>query len=261
MGELTPYHADRYSRQVLCEHVCEAGQTDICGGHVALVGVGAIGSAALNMLARAGVGTLTLIDPDRIELSNLQRQTLYGEAHVGEPKAEAAARGALAINSTLCVRPVVARVDGANAEELLADVADPEGRPVDVIVDGIDDFRARYILNDVACKHGIPYIYGAVLGSFGVTMSIAPGRPCLQCLFPEPPESWDTAATRGVLAAVVNAVASLQVVEALKVLMGRTEDLAEGMFQIDVWDRTVDVVEIARQEDCPSCAGAYKFLA
>jgi adenylyltransferase/sulfurtransferase len=253
MGELTPYEADRYSRQVLCEHVCEAGQTDICGGHVALVGVGAIGSAALNMLARAGVGTLTLIDPDHIELSNLQRQTLYGEAHVGEPKAEAAARGALAINSTLCVRPIVARVDPTNAEELLAGV--------DVIVDGIDDFRARYILNDAACKMGIPYIYGAVLGSFGVTMSIAPGRPCLQCLFPEPPESWDTAATRGVLAAVVNTVASLQVVEALKVLMGRTEDLAEGMFQIDVWDRTVDVVEIARQEDCPSCAGAYKFLA
>lgn len=253
MGELTPYQVDRYSRQVLCEHVCEPGQAGICDGHAVLVGVGAIGSAALNMLARAGVGTLTLIDPDRIELSNLQRQTLYAEAQVGEPKAEAAARAAAAINSTICVRPVVARVDASSAEELL------EG--ADVIVDGVDDFRARYVLNDVACKRGVPYIYGAVLGSFGVTMSIRPGQPCLQCLFPEPPESWDTAATRGVLAAVVNAVASLQVVEALKVLMGRTEDLCEGLFQIDVWDRSVDVVEVAAMEDCPSCNGAYRFLA
>jgi adenylyltransferase/sulfurtransferase len=254
MSEMTPYQAERYSRQILCEHVCEAGQEGICRGHVALVGLGALGSAALNMLARAGVGTLTLIDPDRIELSNLQRQTLYDEAHVeaGEAKAEAAARGALAINSSICVRPVVARVTPENAEALLADA--------DVILDGVDDFRARYILNDVACKHGIPYIYGAVLGSFGVTMSIAPGRACLQCLFPEPPESWDTAATRGVLAAVVNTVASLQVVETLKVLMGRTEDLCEGLLQIDVWDRGVDVVEVARQDDCPSCGGEFRFL-
>jgi molybdopterin/thiamine biosynthesis adenylyltransferase len=253
---LTPYQADRYSRQILCERIGVEGQAGICRGHVAVTGLGATGSAAVNMLARAGVGTLTLIDPDRVEFNNLQRQTLYNEAHAQAAtlKALAAAEAVRAINSSIQVRAVAERLTAHNAERLLADA--------DVIVDNVDDFHTRYLVNDVACKLGIPYIYGAVLGSYGVTMTILPGRtPCLQCLFPQPPQAWDTAATRGVLASVVNVIAALQVVEALKILMGRAEEACRGLFQIDVWDRSVSVVEVASLPECPSCQRRqFRFL-
>lgn len=255
---LTPYQADRYSRQVLCEHIGEDVQAGICRGHVAVVGIGAVGSAAVNMLARAGVGTLTLIDHDRVEFNNLQRQTLYGEAEAeaGALKAEASARRLAEINSSIVLRPVTQKLTPENAEELLAGA--------DVILDGADNFEARYIINDVACKYRIPYIYAAVLGGFGVTMSILPGETaCLQCLFPEPPApgTTDTAATRGILASIVNIVASLQVVEALKILGGKRDEVCRGLFQFDCWDRTACAAEVHRLPECPSCVlGEYRFL-
>ena len=255
---LTPYQADRYSRQVLCEHIGEEVQAGICGGHVAVVGIGAVGSASVNMLARAGVGTLTLVDHDRVEFNNLQRQTLYDEAdaEAGALKAEASAQRLAEINSSVKLRPVAQRLTAENAEEILGEA--------DVILDGADNFEARYIINDVACKRGIPYIYAAVLGGFGVTMSILPGETaCLQCLFPEPPApgTTDTAATRGILASIVNIMASLQVVEALKILGGKREEVCRGLFQFDCWDRTACVLEVHKLPDCPSCGrGEYLFL-
>ena len=164
----------RYSRQILCEHIGLERQGAICQGTAAIVGLGALGSAAANMLARAGVGTLILIDHDRVELDNLQRQTLYDEANAAEAenKALAAARRLEAINSQVRLEAHPCRLDSSNAERLLA--------PAQVIVDGVDDFVTRYLLKDVACKLGIPYVYGAVLSSFGITMTILPGQtPCL----------------------------------------------------------------------------------
>jgi adenylyltransferase/sulfurtransferase len=249
---------ERYARQILFPEFGVEGQRALLRSRVVLVGVGALGTHIADSLVRAGVGHLVLVDRDYIELNNLQRQALYDEEDIAQnlPKAEAAARKLRRINSAVTVEPRVMDVHHANVQALI------EG--ADLILDGTDNFSTRYLLNDVSVKHGIPWVYGGVLASYGITMTIVPGRtPCLRCLFPEmpPPASTPTCDVVGILGPVVKIIGSLEAGEALKLLTGRGSP-NPGLITIDIWDSHIEALAVARQAaTCPACAlGRYDFL-
>ncbi|MFH1746712.1 MAG: ThiF family adenylyltransferase [Planctomycetota bacterium] len=259
--ELTDATLARYSRQILFPPIGPAGQRRLVLSRVALLGCGALGSVLANTMVRAGVGYLRIIDRDFIELDNLQRQVLFDETDIANnlPKAEAAARRLRQINSTVTVEPLVVDFNTTNAETCLGDVQ--------LILDGTDNLETRYLLNDVAIKSGIPWIHGACLGAEGRVMPILPGKtPCLRCIWPTapPPGSLPTCDTAGVIAPIVNIVASLQAVAALKLLSGHLEDLECNLTVIDAWSgrvHQIDVQNAYQQGDCPCCHhGQYDFL-
>ncbi len=247
---------DRYSRQSRFWGIGEAGQARIRAGHVVVVGCGALGSAGVSLLARAGVGRITVVDRDFVELSNLQRQVLFEEADAvaGLPKAIAAARAVARINASVEVRPFVADVTAANVGGFVAGA--------DVVLDGTDNFETRYLVNDACVKQGIPWVYGGAIGSTGMAMTIVPGETaCFRCLFPAPPPagSMETCETAGVLAAAVVTVAAIQAAEALKLLVGDRENRSPGLTAVDVW--TNDHVQAEgkmRDPACP-CCGQRRF--
>ena len=220
---------------------------------VTLCGCGALGTVLANNLARAGVGSIKVVDRDFIEPSNLQRQVLFDENDVTEnlPKAEAAARKLRAINSAINIESVVTDIDRTNIESLC------EGS--DLILDGTDNFEIRYLINDIAVKYNKPWVYGGVIGSNGMTMTIIPNQtPCLRCVFEAAPSpgSADTCETAGVLGPVVNIIASMQATEAIKILSGKPETINKELVQIDVWENTYRRVKIAPllgKVDCPCC--------
>ncbi len=241
----------RYARQMVHYQIGEAGQRKLSQSRVVVAGCGALGSAAASLLVRAGVGYVRLLDRDFVELNNLQRQLLYDEQDVREglPKAIAAAQKLQRINSQVEIEPHVADLSSANAEQLLGGC--------DLVVDAIDNFEGRYLINDVCLKQGVPWIYGAVIGTFGVTMNILPETgPCLRCLFPQVlPGSFETCDTAGILGPTVVTLASLQVTEAIKLLTGKFDDLNEGLLQVDVWDGEMHRSLVERGTDCPACVG------
>src|SRR6476646_7211459 len=213
---MTEAERERYSRQILFAGIGEIGQEALLRSHAVVVGCGALGSFHAAALARAGVGTLTIIDRDYIEPSNLHRQWLFEESDAAEglPKAAAAARRIARINSGVQVRPVVADLTAANAEDLFDGAR--------LILDGTDNFETRYLINDFAVSRGIPWVYGAAVAAYGLTMPIIPGRTaCLRCVYPEPPAgAQPTCETAGVLNVIVSAVASIQAADALRILSG-----------------------------------------
>ena len=240
---------ERYSRQILFPPIGESGQQALLDAHVAIAGCGALGSFQAGALARAGVGRLTIIDRDHIEPSNLHRQWLFEEADAAEglPKAVAAERRIARINSSVRARGVVADLTASNAEELLAGAA--------LILDGTDNFETRYLINDYAVSRGIPWVYGAAVASYGIAMPVIPGHTaCLRCVYANPPEgAQPTCETAGVLNAIASAVASLQVADALQILVsGR---VASRITTIDVWGGGIrQILEPERDPDCPCCA-------
>ena len=241
----------RYSRQILFPGIGERGQEALLRSHAAVVGCGALGSFHVAALARAGVGTLTIVDRDYVEPSNLHRQWLFEESDAAEslPKAAAAERHVARINSTVHARGVVADLTPSNVAELLGDA--------DLILDGTDNFETRYLINDFAVSRGIPWVYGAAVGSYGLTMPVIPGRTaCLRCVYPEPPAGVQpTCETAGVLNAIVSAVASLQVADALKILSGHPDLVRARLTTIDVWDGGIRQIEgPPRDPECPTCA-------
>lgn len=247
---------ERYSRQIRFAPIGEEGQRRIGAARVAVVGCGALGSLQAEGLARAGVGYLRIIDRDYIELSNLQRQWLFDEADAAEglPKAAAAARHLRAINSSVSLDGVVADLAPSNAEELLGDV--------DLILDGTDNFGTRYLINDFAVSAGRPWIYGAAVGSYGLKMTVVPGRTgCLKCVYPEPPSGLQpTCETAGVLGAITAAVAALQLGDALKLLAAGPESIGGKLTMIDVWNDTIrQIGPAAPRPDCPAC-GRREFV-
>jgi molybdopterin/thiamine biosynthesis adenylyltransferase len=229
---------ERYSRQVLYPGIGERGQRRLAAGHVAVVGCGATGAAAAALLARAGVGALTLIDRDFVEESNLQRQVLFDEADAREafPKAEAARRKIAEFNSQIEVRAHVVDLTPSNIRSLLGEAA--------IILDATDNFETRYLLNDYAVEQGRPWIYAAAVGAYAATMNILPGETaCLACLFPEPPGGMvDTCDTAGILNTAVNFAASVEVTEALKFLVGAKDQMRRTLLGRDLW--TNDQAEI-----------------
>ena len=251
---MTPSDRERYSRQVLFAGIGEAGQERLRSAVVAVAGCGALGSFQAGAMARAGVGRLILIDRDYVELSNLQRQWLFCEADAAEgvPKAIAAAREIARINSGVKVDPEVADLTPANIEDLLEDVA--------LVLDGTDNFETRYLINDYCVSRDIPWIYGAAVGSYGLTMPVLPGSgACLQCIFPEPPSgAQPTCETAGVLNTVTSLIASLQVSDALRILTGAGIDCPR-ITTVDVWSGHIRQVKLPPPDPaCPSC-GTRQF--
>ena len=249
----------RYSRQILFSGIGEEGQRRLRGSRALVVGCGALGSAQVEALARAGVGRLRVADRDFVEESNLQRQTMFTERDARErlPKAVAAARRVREINSDVEVEAEVADVTAANVEQLV--------EASDVVVDGTDNFATRYLVNDACVKRGVPWVYGAAVGSYGVTLTVRPrATPCLRCVFPDAPAagSAPTCDTAGVIMPVISIVAAVQVAEALKLLTGRAEALHGALMQFDVWRNEWRQLRLgAPSPDCPTCAlGRYETL-
>ena len=226
------------------------GQRRLATARVAIVGCGATGSAVASLLARSGVGTIRIIDRDYVEPSNLQRQTLFDEADAQQslPKAIAAARRIAAFNSQIVVEPKVADLTPDNVEGLLEEAG--------LVLDGTDNFETRYLVNDYAVKNGVPWIYAAAVGSYGVTANVLPGTTaCLACLFPDSPQgTFETCETAGILNSAVNLVASIEASEALKLLVGAMDRVRRTLLSFDVWSNERAEVDAAKpRTGCRAC--------
>lgn len=253
--------SDRYHRQKLLPEIGDAGQARLARGRVLIVGCGALGCAQADLLVRAGVGHVRIVDRDVVEPTNLQRQVLYAEADVGRAKALAAADRLGAINSGVTIEPIAADATSENIEELA------EG--VDAILDGTDNFETRFLLNDASVKLGVPYVYGGVIASRGMAATLVPGdgqhaTPCLRCLLAEapPPGSAPTCDTAGVLGPAVSIVAAQQAADAMKILLGRLDLLSGTLLEFDLFGnsrRRLRLSEIAGDRSACRCCGQRRF--
>lgn len=258
-GDL-PAELVRYVRQVQFAEIGQEGQMRLRQSSALLVGCGALGSVIAETLTRAGIGTLRLVDRDFVELNNLQRQVLYNEQDVARhlPKAIAAADKLKQINHQVELDAHVQDVHFRNVEALV------EG--VDVILDGTDNFETRFLINDVAMRHRIPWVYGGCLGATGQTLTVVPpDSPCLRCLYPEPPPagSTETCDTAGIVAPVIQVIAAIQAMEAIKVLTGRVDSVSCKLQVIDLWEnriRQIGLDNLKPLEDCPCHQGNYPWL-
>lgn len=250
----------RYSRQLLFAGIGQAGQRRLREGHVLIIGAGALGTGNAETLVRAGVGTLTLVDRDYVEYSNLQRQQLYAEADAERrlPKAVAAKQRLSQLNAEVDIR---AHVMDADADELQRLV---DG--VDLMIDATDNFDTRLVINDIAQKYCIPWIYGACVGSYGLSYMIVPGKtPCFTCLLNDVPMGGATCDTAGIIAPAVQMVVAYQTAEALKWLTGNHDALRSQLVSFDVWANQHASIRVdrLRKEDCPSCGKhpVYPYLS
>lgn len=245
-----PPNESRYSRQIRFAPLGEQGQAKIRAARVAIVGCGALGTVQAEAMARAGVGKLRLIDRDFVEWSNLQRQFLFDESDAADalPKAVAAARRLAKVNSDVEYEPMVADLTPASAADLFEDI--------DLILDGTDNFETRFLINDAAVSGGIPWIYGAAVGSYGIKLPIVPGKTaCLRCVYPEPPRGVQpTCETEGVLAPVTATIAALQAGDALKMLALGAESVVARLTTVDVWSGAIrQLAPPPRDPSCPCC--------
>jgi len=248
---------DRYSRQILFSGIGQEGQRKLGNSCVLIIGCGALGTLIATSIVRAGVGKVKIVDRDFIEYHNLQRQVLFDEDDIrnGLPKAIAAERHLRKANSSVEVEGIVADVNFANIEKFITGV--------DLILDGLDNFETRFLINDVSLKHKIPWIYGGAISSYGMTMDIIPGEtPCFRCLFSTvpPPGVVPTCDTAGVISPVPFIIGSLQTAEAMKILVGAKEDINRGLILIDVWAGSFDRFEMPSAPHCSACLGKYEFL-
>lgn len=250
---------ERYSRQILFDGINEAGQRRLLAARAVIIGCGALGTAQAEALARAGVGRLRIVDRDFVEGSNLQRQTMFTESDARDrlPKAIACANHLALINSEIEAEAKVADVNHSNVERLIKDC--------DVVLDGTDNFSTRYLINDACVKHDVAWIYGAAVGSYGVTMTVRPQTtPCLRCIFEEAPAaaSAPTCDTAGVIMPIISVVAAVQVAEALKLLTGQLEKLHGSLMQFDVWNNEWRRIKLdSPLPECQTCGlGIFETL-
>jgi molybdopterin-synthase adenylyltransferase len=246
--------ASRYARQTAFE---ELGQSSLARGHVLIVGVGGLGSWAAELLARAGVGFLRLVDDDRVETANLQRQSLYDEddANGRSFKVDAAARRLARVNGRCEIEPVPRRADRFNIDRLLGDV--------DVAIDGTDNFATRFVLNDACLAAGRPWIFAGVVRCEAQAAVIVPGRTaCLRCLLPDvPPACVDPNCRQaGVMGMAVAAVAAFQAMEAVKLLAGRLDAVNPHLVKFDLWANTVQRIRVMGPQLAFSCSHAVRVV-
>jgi molybdopterin/thiamine biosynthesis adenylyltransferase len=242
---------ERFNRQIRFEPFGSQGQQNLAAATAVIVGCGALGTVQAALLARAGLGAIRLIDRDYVEESNLQRQLLYTESDAQQalPKAEAARRHLLEANSAIRIEAHVSDLNPENAADLL----DGAG----VILDGTDNFETRLLINDYAVRAGVPWIYGAAVSSYGIAMPVIPNHSaCFRCIYPEPPAgAQPTCETAGVLGPVTNLIASVQTMEAMKILSGRGSAVRHKIFTADLWHGPIrEVAMPPRDPDCPCCA-------
>ena len=247
---------ERYSRQILFREIGREGQEKLLASRVLIVGCGALGASHAEMLSRAGVGKLRIVDRDFVEFTNLQRQTLFKEEDAEQrlPKAAAAKKRIGEINSEVEVEEIVADVNNSNVESLIAGA--------DLVIDGTDNFLVRYLLNDACVKHGQKWVYGAAVSSYGTTMTVIPGEtPCLRCIFEDMPDagSSPTCDTAGVVMPIIASISAVQVTEAIKLLVGDTGSLHRSLMQIDIWSNDWHRIKLtAPNADCV-CCGFHKY--
>jgi adenylyltransferase/sulfurtransferase len=250
---------ERYARQMILPGWGREGQARLAQKVAVVIGCGALGSHIAGHLARAGVGRLVLADRDFVEWHNLPRQSLYDEAdaRAGVPKAVAAARRLRQINTQVEIEEHIVDVNADTVEGLI--------RGADVVLDGADNFEVRYLLNEACVKQGLPWVYGGVLGTYGLSAAIVPGEtPCLRCLLGPmpPPGAVPTCETAGVLGPAVAAIAALEATEGLKILLERWEDLLRSLVMVDVWNGDFERAQTQKgQAACPVCdEGRYELL-
>jgi len=246
---------ERYARHLVLPEISEEGQEKIEKASVAIFGLGALGSPITDALSRAGVGELKLVDRDIVEMSNLNHQILFDERDVGKPKAEVAQKKVQKINSQVQVEGKVTNIDSNNIENLIKDV--------DLVMDGTDNLEVRYLINDACVKHKIPWIFTAVLATYGMTKNIIPGKnACLRCFFHEKPStgSMETCETAGVLFTLPRIMGNIAATETIKYLIGK--QMREGLLTFDVWNSDFEVTQIERrEEECRTCGQRdFQFL-
>ena len=249
--ELTAEEKARYARHILLPQVGLEGQRRLKNARVLVVGAGGLGSPALMYLAAAGVGTIGVVDDDVVDASNLQRQVVHGVGDVGRPKTESAAETVARINPLVTVVRHDLRLDSSNALEVLADY--------DVVLDGADNFPTRYLVNDACVLLGLPHVWGSIYRFDGqVSVWFAGYGPCYRCVFPDPPppDAVPSCATGGVLGVLCAAVGSVQVAEAVKLIVGQGDPLVGRLLVHDSLRQTWDSLTVRANPDCPVCGGA-----
>ncbi len=242
---------ERYSRQTLLKEIGEGGQTKISAAKAVIVGCGALGTYTASLLTRAGVGRILIADRDNVELSNLQRQILFSEQDVGEPKASTAERLLKQVNSEIEITSTMTDIGVDNVEDLVDGAT--------VVVDATDNMQTRFVVNDACVKLGIPWVYGGAVGTSGMVFSIVPTGPCLRCVFPTLPPAGQlpTCNTVGIVNSLPSVVASLEVTEALKVMLG--EKTTPELMIIDVWHGDLQKIRVKRNPDCESCGKRHYY--
>jgi adenylyltransferase/sulfurtransferase len=253
----------RYARQILFSGIGREGQRRLSAATAVVIGLGSLGSVTAELLARAGVGSLRLVDRDFVEESNLSRQTLYEEEDARQvvPKAIAATRRLQRVNSEVSYQAFVADFSPANAEETV--------RGAGVVVDGTDNFETRYLINETCVKLGIPWVYGACAGSGGLMFVVRPGQgPCLRCFIPDPPAPGQalTCETSGIIGPAASTIASLETAQALRILAAAQDAAGWGQDPAtvrwaDVWSGEFTTFEVRRRPDCECCVrGSFPYL-
>ena len=264
IASMTAVDADleRYSRQMRFAPIGEKGQHELMQSRALLVGCGALGSMIATTLVRAGVGALRIVDRDFVETSNLQRQFLFDEEDVRQrlPKAEAAKAKLAKINSKVQVEACVTDVTPGNIEQL--------AKGMSVILDGTDNFETRFLINDFCLKHRVPWVYGGCLGAEGQSMTIVPGEtPCFRCVMRDAPApgTSPTCDSAGIVAPIIGVIASIESMEAIKILSGAVSDIRRDLLIVDLWEgeqRSIKLDSLRNNRECPTCTGAeYPWLA
>ncbi|MEA3229761.1 MAG: ThiF family adenylyltransferase [archaeon] len=243
---------ERYSRQLLLKQFSKKDQEKLLESKIAIIGIGGTGTVVAELLARVGLGTITLADRDCIEKSNLQRQILFDEDDIGKTKADAAKEKLEKINSKTKIISIVCDIDASNIQKIV--------QKKDLIIDCTDNMETRFLINDCSKKHRTPWIYTAAAGSKGATMNLMPkDRPCFRCIFKDIPKTiTETHETSGILNSATTAIASLAVTESIKILTGKKH--SKTLTYIDVWNQKIDRIFVKKRKDCPSCNGKYEFL-
>lgn len=249
---------DRYSRQTMFPGIGEEGQEKLLNSTAVIIGCGALGSNIATFLVRAGVGRIRIVDRDFIEYHNLQRQVLFDEDDIRAqlPKAIAAERHLRKINSSIEIQGIVADTNHTNIERFC--------KGADVILDGVDNFETRFLINDVSLKHKVPWVYGGAIASNGMTMTIIPGEPpCFRCMHPillnDRDSNAPTCETAGIVGTLPAVIGALQATEAMKIIVG-AQEINRGLLIVDVWEGTYDRMGIKPRSDCPACRGDHEFL-
>jgi len=239
---LQAYDLERYKRQIALDNWGEEGQAKLAAATVFIAGAGGLGSAVAFYLAAAGVGTLRIADRDRVELSNLNRQILHSDARIGGPKAESAMQTLAAFNPSINVIPSVVEITTGNINALAAEA--------DIIIDCLDNFETRFVMNSFCCDQNIPFIHAGVWGISGqVTFIHPPQTPCLKCIFPRSlPKS-----SPPVVGAVVGIIGAIQALEALKYLTGLSPSLKGKLLSFDGSDMSISHLKLSRNNNCPVC--------
>ncbi|MDP2907758.1 MAG: ThiF family adenylyltransferase [Nanoarchaeota archaeon] len=244
----------RYSRQTIFPKIGKEGQKKLLESKALVIGVGALGSNIANTLTRAGIGNIKIVDRDYVELNNLQRQVLFEEKDVGSYKALAALEKLKNINSSIKIEAEITDVNHRNIESMVQEA--------DIVLDGTDNFETRLMINDACIKNAKPWVYGAVIGSIGMSMNILPEGPCLRCFVKDIPSpgSQQTCDTSGVVNTIPSIIAAYEATEAVKILL-KDKDISKSLFNVDVWEGVYDHFEIKKDEGCNCCVKKdFEFL-